>query len=492
MSPANSPRAETIARLSRAVDNRAVLPVIGAGVSALGANTPLWGDLLRQSIGWTEENIGALGMAEADIAALRSAVDLDRPTLACYERWATDVFARANGHDPHSDNPLYSTWLTTFFGDLTPTDTSVYDAIRSLEARVLLTTNYDKMLESQVMPDGQSLTWEDAAGIERLLREDRGILHLHGVFDDARSVILTAGDYGRIVDRHTRDIVAERLSRQFVLLLIGISPAGATDRHLAHLLRAAQPVNRAHSNGCTHVLLHRGEIAPSDSVRLRALDIEPVSFGSEYEQLPSFLSQLSETTSARSEAYRLASLSPIGGVDLAGSRWEPKQCLSRVQSTLQFMGLRSSKWVRDADSFNRFDALLGQLDAFGGTVQFLIVDPRSDAFSRLETMRGTTLDLHYLRRIAELINRHGNFEVRCIDFLPSFRITMVDDREVGLGLYPTTREEFESTLRGWRTTHYTLSLDRPWTLPRALRFLFHEHFRSAVRFQSIVDDLLDS
>jgi hypothetical protein len=478
-----------ISRLEAGIQYGTVIPVVGAGISRQSADLPSWNTLLSKALDWTEQHQDELQL-NGENQKILATLNRDSPTMACYQSWVEAVFGNSDGR--HWDEPAYREWLHEVFGAFSVTDRSVYQALKEMDPRVVVTTNYDKLLSNELIEDGDVVTWKHGDTIRALLRERRGILHLHGTFDDPESVILTPADYERIAGREERSRVAQLLTSHAILLFVGVSAEGATDRHLSRLLKLgmADPEIGAPQAAPTHVLLHRGEIEPRAAARLDSLDIQPVRFGDSYSDLAPFLRWLSRRRTGYRTAVDLVGLDDTTlGEALDESRWAPEKCLGRVESSLSFMGLRSSKWVGEEGTAVTMDRVLDVLDSRGREcVRFLILNPCCDAYGRLETMRGMKLSSDHLERLAEMEQRHESLIVKCVDFISAFRFTAVNNAEVGLALYPTDPIEFDESRHGWMATHHSLHTRRRWSLARSLLFMFDEHFKAAKSLRDVAPE----
>jgi hypothetical protein len=485
--PRSAADKEAIRRLMRGFENRTVIPVIGAGVSHQAAGLPLWSKVLDEALDWSLAHCQDLGRREEDVEAVRNRVLVDRPTLECFETWARAMFCSGES-TRHWEHHLYGAWLQEAFGGVRPIkDDSIYESLRVVDPRVVITTNYDELLTEQLFPEQPIVTWGNTDTIRSLLREGSGVFHLHGSSLEPESVILTTSDYQRIVDSDARSDVSPLLSSHSILLFLGISPAGATDRHMADLLKLGKrrPSDRARV-GPAHVLLHPETLTAQQVARLRDHDIHPLSFG-ETQNLGPFLTDLVRGQAERKSAAAMFALAEYTGDTLRGSKWDPSDCLSRVSSDLRFMGWRSSKWV-SPDAIDALRRRLVELDhrSSGPRVRFLIVNPRTDAYERLKDIRRGRADLSHVEPLRELNRFHDSFSVRCLSHLPPFRLTAVDNEEVGLALYPTSYSDNERTEAGWKATHYSLAVRRPWSLGRSMVFLFDELFQEATPLEDVL------
>jgi hypothetical protein len=483
-----------IERLKKATDLGTVIPVIGAGVSRQALDLPDWRGLLESGLKWCEAHAADLNLQPADLQRITSGVNLDAPSLACFELWANTAFSRAT-YDAHWKHPLYAAWLEQLFGRVPAGRPEIYDALATMEPRVVITTNYDTLLQRELMPDSDVVTWDKPQAIANLFREGRGVFHLHGVYDRPDSVVLTSRDYERVAQHDMRSRVAQLITTHSILLFVGVSVAGATDRHLATLLRMAQPKEiDAPLAPRNHILLHRGRLAPAEVARLKEYNIQPLSYGDEFSDLPSFFYNVAGSRNIHRRALSFLGLGDEDtGEPLMQSRWLPERCLKRVQRTLRFMGLRSSKWVQDPDTRQAFDRLLHILDhGRTSSVRFLILNPDSESYRKLERMRNRKLSTSHLRSLARLDRTHPSLEIRCVDFITAFRLTAVDDRDVGLALYATDPQSFNDSEYGWRAEHFTLNAASPWTLARSLLFTFDQQFESARPLREIRPGLYEA
>lgn len=90
----------------------------------------------------------------------------------------------------------FKKWLRETVGSLPLADDQVPKALQALNAP-LYTTNYDGLLSQAT--GLHSLTWRDAADVERVLKgEDKAVVHLHGHWNAPESVIFSILSYARI------------------------------------------------------------------------------------------------------------------------------------------------------------------------------------------------------------------------------------------------------------------------------------------------------
>ena len=186
--------------LRRLVADRQVVAVVGAGVAvgaSGGAAVASWTGLLDNGI----ERCVGLGRATPEWADRRRADlasgDLDE-LLAVAEQVASRLDAPAGGE--------YRRWLRETVGGLAVRQPEVLAALRDLGVP-LATTNYDGLIEA--VTGWRAVTWRDSARVERVLRGDeRGVLHLHGYWEEPESVVLGIRSYEAVLrDAHAQAVL---------------------------------------------------------------------------------------------------------------------------------------------------------------------------------------------------------------------------------------------------------------------------------------------
>ena len=174
-----------------------VVLVVGAGVSvAATGNNPVAagaGSSSTASVG-----LGRSPPSTPDWARIaREELDSKSPGSMLYPAdKVTETLGGRNGRE-------YRFWLRETVGSLEPTYPGVIEALVDIGAPIL-TTNYDGLLEA--VGNLRPVTWrDDLAGSRRLLSgETRGVLHLHGFWDQPESVVLGIRSYDEVMsdERH--------------------------------------------------------------------------------------------------------------------------------------------------------------------------------------------------------------------------------------------------------------------------------------------------
>jgi hypothetical protein len=177
------------------IDHGQVLVVVGAGVSmgATGRN-PLasWRGFLENGV---ERCVEFMGLEPGRAELIRGEIRYGHNNGHVDDLLsAAEKISRVLGSPAGRE---YRRWLRETIGALEVTDCSVLEALRDL-GLPLATTNYDGLLEK--VTDYQYVTWRDGDKAIRVIkREEDGILHLHGHWDEPESVILGIRAYEEIL-----------------------------------------------------------------------------------------------------------------------------------------------------------------------------------------------------------------------------------------------------------------------------------------------------
>jgi len=218
-----------------------VVVVVGAGVT-IGA---LRGSPLAGQAAWHGLLLGGLERLRATGASPAADVDRIRGLLdsADVSLWIDAAQMITRGLGGPSGGELRA-WLRASVGAFAGAvqDRDVLTSLRALSERgvLLATVNYDGVLEAETgLP---AVTWRDAARVARVLRGDeRGILHLHGYWEDPGSLVFGARSYDEVVaDEHARTVL-KSLGMQRTFLFVGHG-TGLQDPNWDSFLRWAEAV----------------------------------------------------------------------------------------------------------------------------------------------------------------------------------------------------------------------------------------------------------
>lgn len=177
----------------------------------------------------------------------------------------------------------YANWLRDALGQLRAVETSTIDALRS-SASPILTTNYDTLLEGAA---GSSCSWLDPVEMQQVIAgESSSIGHIHGVWTQPESVVLSESDYAR----HGQAPAIQDLQRAALgiktLVYVGYG-SGFDDPNFANWIRWHRDTypgsRREHYRLCLESELDTlNRVHANDS-------ITPISFGRQHADLSRFI-----------------------------------------------------------------------------------------------------------------------------------------------------------------------------------------------------------
>lgn len=190
-----------------------------------------------------------------------------------------------------------SNWLRDDIGHLTSSSHTWSEALSKLPFP-LMTTNYDTLLDGE----RGSAVWTNSSDVQAALAGlSRKVVHLHGIWDQAETAIISGADYQRLLSSETAQHLQKAASSLKSLVYVGYG-AGLDDPNFDQLIRWHRskfvPSTVTHFRLCLN-----NELATLQA--LHAGDhIHPVAYGDTYDELPEFLEKLHPTpgTVAISEA----------------------------------------------------------------------------------------------------------------------------------------------------------------------------------------------
>lgn len=291
--------------------------VMGAGVTigaVSGTEAAMyasWSGLIRHGL----RNAVSLGQLEKpDADRLEALLDSDRPGL-----WiaAAGQLSEALGAPSGGD---FRQWLREAVGCFSTSiqDRSVVDVLRDFERRgvTLATVNYDSVLEEATgLP---AVTWKQPTEVERVLRgQSRGILHLHGHWEDPESIVFGTRSYDEVVrDPHARTTLeAMRMLRTMVFIGHG---AGLEDPNWGSLLEWAVNVFRQ-SEFHHYRVAREADLAGLRDSRLQSQRILLVPYPGSHAGLGPFLRELHGASTPTSPAPSTTGTTPTGTTPTANS-----------------------------------------------------------------------------------------------------------------------------------------------------------------------------
>lgn len=271
--------------LRKAINSGNTVAMLGTGFSSAVAADPAgasWIGLLEAGVEYLRENKIA---ADPILANISSDIELGVARGGTYLLTAGEKIADTMGR---SSAVHFGKFLASTIGNL-KADRGKCElgfAVQSLGVPVL-TTNYDNLYEQIV--GNPSCTWRDPRTFhDAITGESTEVVHLHGIWKDPDSVILTVSDYERIIRDLNTAILRQAVGVLKSIVFIGYG-AGLDDPHFTQLWKWLTPMLR---EGVTHYLLVR-EMEHEKLVQaVMDKPIIAISYGSDYADLPGFIRSL--------------------------------------------------------------------------------------------------------------------------------------------------------------------------------------------------------
>jgi SOS-response transcriptional repressor LexA len=287
---------EALNRLRNAVgDDPPLTPFVGAGVSMFatnGAESASWHGLLLSGIEICRRVFSPLPPGWA--ARMRG--QLDNADVFTYLAVADEISRRL--HEVWEGRE-FDAWIQGTVGALQYTQEGerLIIALRKLamsgpdssQRGVILTTNYDTLIEDLGEPDQQwkPVTWT-AGQWPSAATKSKVVLHLHGVATDTRSIIISSADYQRL-ETDLNKLLGEAYFVSRRLVFIGCGD-GLSDPDIARLMK--KMIHLIPEEGTEHFILVRGDQLRQLLERPLSPRIRPVAYGSSFADLPVFLEKL--------------------------------------------------------------------------------------------------------------------------------------------------------------------------------------------------------
>lgn len=278
--------------LQEAMTQANVVLVVGTGVTASmtqTAPTSSWVGLVESGI----DRVVQLGQPDSGWQALaRSLLDYGKQAKSVQSliQAASQVKQALQDHGAQA----YMNWLRDSVGSLAAEDSGLGEALLRLPFPIL-TTNYDTLLE--LVGNRQSATWRDHAKMQRILSgaDTNEIGHLHGVWTDPDSVVLSTEDYSMHSTAHGMQALQKGMIALKTMVYVGFG-SGLADPNFGSLLMWHRSV---FTNALTtHLRLCRKSEVGALNVEHAADNIVPVPYGVEYADLPAYLASLIPASSA--------------------------------------------------------------------------------------------------------------------------------------------------------------------------------------------------
>lgn len=258
-----------------------VIPVIGAGVSYAVAKLPGW----KASV----EN----GLEFAFVRGLINEKEYD-DAKNFLENGKITEGAKLMKKYLNSPNHPFADWLEDLFGNPQVVNTDLIKSINNLCSSIILTTNYDDLLYSTTKIKTKKIfDWTQYEETLRAINKNNELLlHLHGVFDKPKTIILSSDDYQNLKNELGYKSVLQKLWCDYHFLFIGCSKDGVMDddfRTVFNFLNQWFP-SIPHSH---FILMNQKDIELGLHKELIKLcNIEAISYGFEHSSLSQFINEI--------------------------------------------------------------------------------------------------------------------------------------------------------------------------------------------------------
>lgn len=271
--------------LSQAIASGRAVVIVGAGASVYAtgnAPTASWTGLIRNGIAFVQEHESSdttrwTALIEQQLEFALEEGDEDQLLQA-----ASGVASRIH----RMGEQAFARWLESAVGDFTVSNRELGLAIKELRSPIF-TTNYDRILEEITGLPG--VDWTDARGFQSILADAGSIGHLHGIFTNPQSVVLSAADYERQGLSEPVQALQKAISATKSVIYIGCGGT-LSDPNFSTLLEWHRSVFQ--ESAITHYRLCISQELPALRARHRDDHIVPIAFGDTYPELAEFVRSL--------------------------------------------------------------------------------------------------------------------------------------------------------------------------------------------------------
>jgi hypothetical protein len=256
----------------------------GSGLSVgVPGNFPTWGELPHRFL----DQVAALGNWDsARVAAKRTSFGHGLPLEEMLAE--LDVLRAAL-----KGLRKYQASLNAIFRPADARPGEVHHALVALGVVVLVTTNYDQVLEHAEGPPYRSAyTWKDADKALSDIREGRKVLFkVHGSAENEGSVVMTRREYDEVAKDESYKRIMSQMLQDFTVLLLGYGINDPLDLDLVFELNAGAfgVASRTH-----YALMQKDAAAPHRDRWAREMNVQVLTYGNHME-LPGILRALGRT-----------------------------------------------------------------------------------------------------------------------------------------------------------------------------------------------------
>ncbi|WP_186455463.1 SIR2 family protein [Rhodococcus rhodochrous] len=279
--------------IRQAIQSNSALVVLGTGFTAASVSDRTncsWPGLLRSGIKYLSMNFRDIGERQLD--SIKNDIEIGETEDSSYLLNAATKIVNALGGP---DSTHFDAYIRQTVGLLKDKVISpeLAQAINSLNAPVC-TTNYDTVYET--VNNCRHTTWRDIRSMRRALVDTNNdtVVHLHGVWEDPESIILTNSDYSRITTDQGMEAARSSFGLLRTIIFIGFGD-GLTDPHFTTLWKWLESL----ASGATHYALCRSAESGSSQDLATASTVIKVVYGNKFEDLTPFIQSLAPAREKR-------------------------------------------------------------------------------------------------------------------------------------------------------------------------------------------------
>ncbi len=319
--------------LQRLFEKRTQLtPFVGAGVTMLAAPdiaASSWHGLLNEGLSACQRLVSGLPENWRQLNQER----LEKADVTTYLSIADEITRRLE-----TAGELHS-WIRFQFLPLKGRSIDLHGHICRLR-RLVLTTNYDTLLEEASDMDTVVLT--DSADVSDVLDSDdrKAVVHLHGVASRPETIVLGSWQYQKLSENSPAQFWQNSLLAPRHVVFIGCGD-GLHDPNIGPALEYVRTLRSAEDQ--EHFTLVRGRDLEQARLDFHGRPVTPVAYGHGYQDLGPFLERLGKglepEASQDPTAYAEDHDWPPRTLDIAGPAEELVQvALASMRDTLRAIG----------------------------------------------------------------------------------------------------------------------------------------------------------
>lgn len=260
--------------------------MLGTGFSSAVAKDKAhasWVGLLRAGLEYLKTNglIEKSVLVESIEQDIQIGIELDSSFLVAVGEKISSLMHRTS-------SPHFAAFLRDTVGALEP-DSGKAELARTIEQlnAPVMTTNYDTLYEQ--ITKKPSITWSESRKFRTAIKsQSTDVIHLHGIWDDPESVILTTSDYEKILRHEDTAALRQSIGVLKTIIFVGYG-AGLNDPHFQALWNFLKPLV---AENVVHYTLCLEQDLVSINRENFDTPIIPVAYGDNHDQLEPFLKQL--------------------------------------------------------------------------------------------------------------------------------------------------------------------------------------------------------